>query len=341
MLTVVRHADRWRPAVRALNQRVKLKEGFGFFEDPTPAWLPPREGAAVFQEYFVAVESDGTARGGYVLKHERVLLRGTPESAACVRGPYSEGAVDGRQGHVVFAMIRDMVARQPHLYGWGLERRAATIVKLFRSFGWKSHATPFFIWVGLPFAGRAPSSGVGEFERCDNLAGFLAAADTVWERDAARYAFVSCRDGKTLADSFQSNPSVGSRLIMRNHGRVLGWASVAVGRVRQHRVLRSVPVGVIWDYFGAPEHAMAIVTAAHRYLIRAGAGVVLASACHADWIDAFRQRRFRTMSRSRHFLVSPALAAQLAPFERQASACFLTFADGEGEHGTLGRAMFG
>ncbi len=339
-LTLVPHAESWRTAVRALNERMRPKGGFGFFEQPVPDWLPPRAGARLRREYFVAVEADGTARGGYALKHEPASLLGSPTLVASVQGPYSEGAVDSRHARVVFTMIRDMIRRQPLLYGWGLERRASTIIKLFHTFGWRSHATPFLFWVGLPYAARDCRRVTPQGDRCEAVATLDACADAVWERCAPRYAFVVRRDGETLEEMYPSANRQFHRLIIRRGDHPIGWAIVGHRRFRRHPRLRFAHVGVIWDCFAAPEDAAAVIAAAHRYVIRQGAWIVLASASHAAWIAALRARRFRMGRTSRYFLVSPAFAAALDPFEQRAAECFLTFGDGESYQGTLGRAIF-
>lgn len=109
-------------------------------------------------------------------------------------------------------------------------------------------------------------------------------------------------------------------------------------------VCRTCSASRRWELFGitlAPEQADAIVAAAHTFLVRAGPAVILASACHADWIQAFRKRRFRNTRRSRHYRVSPSLAPALVPFKDRARECFFTFVDGQGRQGRLGNAMFG
>jgi len=118
-LTFAPHSEHWRDAVIDLNERMKPKGGWGFFVDPTPTWLPRTANCNSFREYVLAIENDATVRGGYVLKHESALIAGQQRTLACVQGPYSEGATDSRHAKHVFAMVRDMLQREPLLYGWG------------------------------------------------------------------------------------------------------------------------------------------------------------------------------------------------------------------------------
>jgi hypothetical protein len=341
-LRFVPHAERWREAVRALNARMARGGGPGFFVDPVPAWLPPAPGRTMYREYVLAV--DGTqARGGYVLKHEPALLGGRPETVASVQGPYSEGAVDPRHAGVVFAMVRDMLERRPLLYGWGLERREDSVLPLFRALGWRSHATPVLAWA--PGRARRTGPGPAAAERVTAEPATADAlgrvADELWERCAYRYAFAVRRDGHTLADLYPAANPRFRRLVVRGPaGRPAGWAVVGVRTLRGDPRVGTARVGVLWDFFGAPEDSSLVLAAARDHLASLGAELVVASAAHDAWIAALRGCGFTDRPERRHLLVSRPLAAAVG-FDRRAGACFLTFGDGENHLGRLGTAVFG
>ena len=330
-LRLVPHAEEWRGAVRSLNERVATKGGVGFFESPVPSWLPPAPGRAMFRQYFVAVDDAGEAHGGYVLKREPALVAGRPQTVASVQGPYSEGAVDPRYAGAVFAMVRDMLEREPLLYGWGLERRADTVLRLFHTLGWRSHATPLLLHSG---SGAEPGD-------CEEVDAFGDWADELWSRCAERYAFAVSRDRRTLNDLYPTSNERFRRLVVRRQGQVVGWALVGVRSFEKHPRFGTSRAGVLWDFFAAPEDAAPLILAAHRHLAGLGASVVLASASHAGWIEALQAAGFEIRPERRHFLVSRPLASALGPFERRAAECFLTFGDGESYLGPLGEAMFG
>jgi hypothetical protein len=333
-LRLVPHAEEWREAVRALNERVAPKGGAGFFEGPVPSWLPPAPGRSMFRQYFVAVDDAGEAHGGYVLKREPALVAGRPRTVASVQGPYSEGAVDPRYAGAVFAMVRDMLEREPLLYGWGLERRADTVLRLFHKLGWRSHATPLL----LLHAGSVAGPPAPE---CEEVAAFGDWADELWDRCAERYAFAVIRDRRTLNDLYPAANGRFRRLVVRRKGRVVGWALAGVRSFENHPRFGTSRAGVLWDFFAGPEDAAPLVAAARDHLLRLGAKVVLASASHAGWIEALQSAGFELRPERRHFLVSRPLAAALGPFEGRAAECFLTFGDGESYLGPLGEAMFG
>lgn len=336
-IRLVPHGEQWRAGVRALNERMAMANKFGFFESPVPGWLPPGPGAPTHREYIVAVDdTDGHVCGGYVLRHEPALVAGAQRLVASVQGPYSEGAVDPSRARVVFDMVRDMLHRQPLLYGWGLESRP-DVLRLFQTIGWRSHATPVLAWWGLPGLGGGRSEpGVV----CREEPSFGAWADEVWRRCGHRYAFVVARERRLLDLLYPPASRRFRRLVVRSGDAVLGWAVVGIRTFRRHPRLRSVRLGVLWDFFAAPESAGPVIAEAHRFLRRAGAWAALASTSHPAWIAALRRQGFRVRPERRHLLVSKPLAVALTPFDERVGEVFLTFGDAESHRGWLGQAMF-
>ncbi|GLY08376.1 hypothetical protein Acsp01_87550 [Actinoplanes sp. NBRC 101535] len=334
-IRVVTHEERWRPLVRAFNARMTAAGATGFFEDPVPDWLAPAPGSPTHRELFVALGADGEAHGGYVLRHERVLVGGAERSVGSVQGPYSEGAADSRHARTSFSIIKDMMRRQPRLYGWGLESRPE-MLDLFGMFRWRSTAGPTMVWWGPPALSprRLAPAGVRTSVEPD----FGDWTDTLWTRNAREYSFVAGRDAATMRAVYPPGDHGYHRLVVRRDGEVAGWVVTGIRRFRRHPRFRSLRVGVLWDAFAAPSDAGAVLSAAHAWLVRAGASVVLASFIDARWSEPLRQRGFRPRGRDRHFLMSPALAAEVA--EAGSERAFLTFGDAEGPCGALGQEFF-
>ncbi|WP_164466175.1 hypothetical protein [Actinoplanes teichomyceticus] len=328
------HEERWRPAVRAFNARMAAAGHSGFFESPTPDWLAPAPGSPTYRELFVALDGE-RAHGGYVLRHERALIAGAERDVASVQGPYSEGAADSRHARTSFALIQDMMRRRPRLYGWGLENRP-DMRELFGMFRWRSWASPTLVWWGVPVlrSRHRPPAGV----QVTVEPAFGDWADDLWRDAAPAYSFVTGRDAATLRAVYPPGDGDFHRLAVRRDGELIGWAVTGLRRFRRHPRFRSLRVGAIWDAFAAPRHAGTVLAAAHSRLARAGAMVVLASFADPRWSDQLRRAGFRPRGRDRHFLMSPALVAELG--EAGAERVFLTFGDAEGHRGTLGQALF-
>ncbi len=106
-IRVMPHAERWRPAVEALNTRMQAGGGPTLFVDPVPQWLPAAPGRAMYREYFVAVDELDEVRGGYVLKYEPTIIAGRPVTVASVQSvlrgrdrlPVLPGGDDDAAGH--------------------------------------------------------------------------------------------------------------------------------------------------------------------------------------------------------------------------------------------------
>ncbi len=333
------HDERWRPAVRAFNARMAAAGKTGFFEDPVPDWLAPVPDCPTHRELFVALGDDERAHGGYVLRHEAALIGGRPEQVASVQGPYSEGAADSRHARTSFALVKDMMRRRPRLYGWGLETRP-DMRELFGMFRWQSWASPTLVWWGVPLGRslRRGPPGVDVTVEPD----FGDWADAVRRDGGIDYSFVPGRDAATLNAVYPADDHGFHRLVVRRDDAVLGWAVVGIRRFVRHPRFRSLRVGVIWDAFGPVRHAAAVLGAAHTWLARAGAMVVLASFSDTQWSETLRRRGFRPRGNERHLLMSPVLAAELGRLaETGAGRPFLTFGDAEGHRGPLGQAIFG
>jgi hypothetical protein len=193
-IEVVPHRERWVEAVRAFNRRV-ASQGWGLDPSPVPRWLPPAPGRKVFREAFVAVEGGREVRGGYILKHQEFSFGGRILPAAAAQGPVSEGIADKRYAGVGLLLLRDMVARQPLIFGWGMGGRERPLPRLLRGLHWRMHESPLCLRVLnasnflrlLPFfrdskarrlAGRAlAASGLGPLAFA-SLQGLSAAAHT-------------------------------------------------------------------------------------------------------------------------------------------------------------------
>lgn len=150
-IQIVPHDARYRDAVDAFNSR--MRDGgssFGFYVDPVPRWIAPREGAPVWREYYLAVEDDAIVRAGYALKPQEWWVRGRPEVVCDSQGPFSEGAIDPRFGPLGLRIFRDMAKRQKHIYSWGHGGNEEVIVQLIQKLGWHLHPTSLALKVIRP-----------------------------------------------------------------------------------------------------------------------------------------------------------------------------------------------
>ena len=117
MLSVVPFTAEWSSRVREFNRRLVaggLDPDLQFPEEPKAEFATTPE-AAVYQEFFLAVEED-VVRGAYFLTHEPWSVEGETCMVANYRLPLSEGLVEAAYRGVSLVLVRDALQRQPLLY---------------------------------------------------------------------------------------------------------------------------------------------------------------------------------------------------------------------------------
>lgn len=153
-IRVVAHAPEWKPAVEAFNARMRAAGSrWGFYVDAEPTWLPKRrEDQASWREYWLCIEGEDTVRGGYALKPQRWLIRGTPEWVTDWQGPFTEGAINTRYAALGMRLVRDMLKKRPLLYSWGHGADETPLVQMVKALGWLVLPTPVAVRVVQPRA---------------------------------------------------------------------------------------------------------------------------------------------------------------------------------------------
>lgn len=141
------------PKVCEFNRRMHAGgTHWGWYESAVDDWLPPpREGATVWREHYLALEDGEQVRGAFALKPQEWWVRGERRTVTDWQGPVSEGLLDRKYASLGLRMIRDMLKRRPLLYSWGHGGEEAKMLQLLRSMKWETHATPFCLRVCHPF----------------------------------------------------------------------------------------------------------------------------------------------------------------------------------------------
>lgn len=234
-IEIVPHAVEKKDLVEAFNARMRdAGSRWGFYVDPVPKWVPPREGQKVHRELFLAIENGAACVGGYALKPQEWLLRGERRTVTDWQGPFSLGAVDNRYAALGLRLVRDMLKKQPLLYSWGHGGHDEPIIQMLTRMGWLMHETPFLFRVCRPnnflrknaLLREDPSralaqdvlalSGLGTIGvhlvhkalRMKSLKSFSATAeevphfepwaDTIWEQVSGKYSAIAVRDAATM-----------------------------------------------------------------------------------------------------------------------------------------------
>jgi hypothetical protein len=365
---IVPYAPRHVPLVRAFNQRLAAANStWAFYEEHRPDWLAPEpdQPRTVWREYFVAVENDQVARGGYCLKPQQFELNGRNVLIANWQGPVSEGEVDRRYALLALQMMRDMERRQPLLFAWGASERLS---ELLRRLGWRSAAMPFLLRVVRPvvflrhnaflrtsrqqrlaldlaaFTGLG-SAGIRLLQRAMLKGGHATAeavversfgewTDAIWQQSRHHYSMVALRDQQTQ-NALMSSERWPERTILRMvvQDRTIGWAAVRDTQMTNDRRFGDLRVGSIIDAFGTPDAARSIIRAASRFLEQRGVHMIAANLSHPDWITAARGSGFLMVPNRRLFAVSPSFSRAYPDFDKVIAGMHLTLIDGDGPRG--------
>jgi hypothetical protein len=319
---------------------MEAKGKWGFFSDPNPTWLSyVRDDQKPYRKYYVAIQDNEVARGGYVLKCESALINGQEKPIASVQGPYSESIIHGGLGHVVFVMIRDMLQREPRLYGWGLERRDKTIGTLFTCYGWSIRDTPLLLWSARNGAQARPTQAT-----CRRVAleVFETVVDDIWRKGAARYSFVVNRNAKTLGALYPMSNANVMRLMVERDGMPIGWLILGSRDFIDHSLFSTQRAAVLWDFFASPSNATDFVCAVLRYLDVNEITTIVVSTSSTAWIEAFTKNGFFPSPQyKRYWLYSPGIASDLCKEASVERDPFLTYADGDGWIGGVAKTFFG
>lgn len=370
-IQIVPHSAELSPAVHAFNLRMRAGGSpWGFYVDPAPDWIPPRDGQSVWREYYVAVEDGREVRGAFALKPQDWWIRGRVAVVTDWQGPFSEGAVDTRYATLGLRLLRDMLSKRPLLYSWGHGGNEQPVVQMLQRMGWLLHRTPFCLRVLHP--GRflrhnaylrgtrarrialdaLAFSGLGVVglhvmhaalriraarrfrAHAEEVPRFEAWADELWVRCRDRYAALAVRDAASMNALAPQNgwPAV-RRLKVVRAAQTVGWALVMDTAMRGDARFGELRVGSIVDCFADPADAGDVVAASTAFLARRGVDIVASNQSHPLWARSFGENGYVVLADRRLFAASPELRKALDPFVETAAGLHLTNMDGHGPHG--------
>ncbi len=311
------------PEVTRFNER--LKAGgipHQFPTSPLLEWLPKAAGSSLFREPFLAVDSGGHVRGGYVLKHHDAWIGGRMVSIADIQLPISEGAISRCYALVGPHLLLDALKRQPRLYGLGIGGNREPLARLLRAAKWNLHEVPFFFRVVHPYrflrkmgfmrnsASRRfffdlfAFSGLGWLgaktlqslrrrrpkdypsATAETIGEFDDWATMLWDAYKGEYGMASVRDAATLRTLYPPDEERFIRIRVISRGETIGWAVLLGTQHTRHVSFGDVRLGSIVDCFASPAAAGAVVACATRVLEKLGVDLIVSNQSHAAWCAA-------------------------------------------------------
>ncbi len=372
-IRVVPHSSEHTDAVIAFN--VRMREGgskWGFYPDPEPDWIPHSEGASTWREYHLAVDDDGTVRGGYALKPQEWLIAGERHWVTDWQGPFTEAAIDVKYSPLMLKLMRGMLKDHPLLFSLGHGGTDEPIVDLLRKMGWTLWGVPFVFHINRPFRflrlnrylrgtplrrvalDLLAFTGLGwlgikalqgwhklrhraQGQRLETreVSEFGDWADALWASCEDAYACLAVRDRAMMNALMPATGWPGGiRLQMCNpEGQCLGWVIVHDKTFADDPRFGTLRVGLITDCFAHPDHAGAVAAAAHAYLRSRKVDMIFANLSHSAWTEALQSCGYTRLENRRIFALSPALHTQLSATNDIRDGLHLTNMDGHGPHG--------
>jgi hypothetical protein len=355
------------PEVQAFNRRLAQKGiDFQFPESPESTWLPRRDSIPLFQEHYVAV--DGSAvRGGYILKPQAFAVRGDVRMITNIQLPLSEGIIDPRYGMLGVQLLKDALARQPLLFGLGLGGEEQPFPRLLKILKWRLVSCPFYFRVTRPFRflreivylrrqrsrrilldtlaftglgwlslkavhhGKDWLRGRGSTATTSRMVSeFSHWADDLWERSKDAYILIAVRTAAILNTLYPAHNKRFLRLQVLRQDEPVGWAVLMDTALTNHKQFGNLRLGSLVDCLALPGYEHDVVRAATRLLLERGVDLIVSNQLHRAWGKALECSGFLSGPSNFLFVVSPALAALLDPFEATADQFHMTRGDGDG-----------
>jgi hypothetical protein len=358
------------PAVRAFNVRLANaapdpnRYSSRFPESPVPAWLPPREGRPIWQEFYVARDEDGEVRGAYILKRQPVLVRGEVRELATYQLPISEGIIHPAYAVVGVRLLRDASRRCPWLWGLGGGLHNP-IGRFLVAAGWKAHPVPFHFRIvhpgpflrniqalrtsmvlrtildglrvsGVGWAGISSITALRTTHRpapglqVETVPAFGPWADGLWERCSGAYSFASVRNLEVLDALYPPSHGRFTRLRVGRGQETLGWAVLLNTVMEGNKYFGDMKVGTLVDCLARPEDAADVITAARLELEAQGADLIVSNQASRKWCCGLRRNGFFEGTSNFPFLASKPVAGLLDPLEAFAPDFHLNRGDGDG-----------
>ncbi|MBV9621638.1 MAG: hypothetical protein JO341_11530 [Gammaproteobacteria bacterium] len=327
MIEIARFARGDDIRLRAFNARLAAS-GFRLPTTPEELSTPAEPGAGPWTDLWVAHVA-GTVRGGYLLKHETLWLRGKTTPIGNFQLPLSEGILDRRFAAVGLALAQHAQRQADALYSLGMGDVARPLPKLLARLGWRVEPVPFYFRIlnggavarhlrafdstaarralrrSLAASGLA-SAGAWAWRVAARLAGprrerglrlvavdrFDERVDEVQSQCLAAYPALLDRRAVALNIKFPAGDPRLLRFLLKSEGRVAGWLVLSCNLLRDHKQFGDLRLGCLVDGLCAPHQVAAAVWLASRELAAAGVDLIVSNQAHRAWRRGLRANLF-------------------------------------------------
>jgi hypothetical protein len=343
--------ERFRPEdeadIREFNARIAANDGgFTFPTHPRELGVPASAGARLWTEMWVA-RDELAVRGGFLLKHERLLNNGSEVPVGNFQLPLSEGIVDRRFAMVGLSLLQRASKESTALYSLGMGSLSRPLPRLLARRGWLVEEVPFFFRVirGTRFAKNLRTLQTSpkhrSLMRLARVTGAAAIGAMAW-RAAARAArlkaclrqslrFVAVRSFDERVDriAYSCRPSYTAlldrssealnvkfpagderlhRFLVEARGEPIGWLVLGFSRLQDHKQFGALKLGSIVDGLVEPSWLELAIAISAKKLTAMGADLIVSNQSHKTWQRALSRNLFARGPTNFIFARSPGFA---------------------------------
>ena len=313
---------------------------------PGEAFAP--ESYFVFRRQLLLLEGE-EVRGGILLQHHRLSLRGVEQSFCWFQLPLTEGLIDPTYASAAMTILKNALRHQPFAMGLGVGSMQETWAQLLVRTGWGHRPVPFFFYPlhparvavelrylkskpGLHLAARvAAYSGIASAAgalrgiprhvrlaradaECIPTPDFDTWADQVYRRAAPQYGVMANRQAATLRVLYPPGDQRYIRLRVRSRaGEELGWIMLVHARMQENKYFGNLHVGTLVNGCCELRHVRSVLLAGFRELAALNVDLVVCNWSHHSWVEATRSIGFFSGPSNFFFFTSPAARKALDP----------------------------
>ena len=332
MISIERFVPEDEPDIRAFNAR--LAAGGETFQFPTNLEglaIPANPHAPLWTEMWIA-RDESTVRGGFLLKHERLLTRDGDIEIGNYQLPLSEGIVDRRFAIVGLSLTQRAMKELNPLYSLGMGSLARPLPRLLARLGWLVEEVPFFFRVvrGRAFARNiralqtsrnrrllltalrvsgAASFGASTWRLAAHIAGaranarpsmrlvpvpnFDQRADRILAATRPQYVALLDRGTGALNIKFPPTDTRLHRFMVETARQAVGWLVLTMNDLKDHKQFGDMRLGCIVDGLLDPRAVQPAIALASSTLTELGADLLVSNQSHRAWQQALGQNLFR------------------------------------------------
>jgi hypothetical protein len=329
MISIARFVPEDEPDIRAFNAR--LAAGGETFQFPTHLGglaIPRNSSAPLWTEMWVA-RDETAVRGGFLLKHERLITQDGDIEIGNYQLPLSEGIIDRRFAIVGLSLTQRAMKELGPLYSLGMGSLTRPLPRLLTRLGWLVEEIPFFFRVlnGTAFArniralqtsrkrrllltalrlsgtaslgartwqlaARVAGGNAAQDMRLVPVASFDQRADQVLAVTRSNYLAMLDRSSEALKLRFPPTDSRLHRVMVEAGGDTLGWLVLTINELRNHKQFGNLRLGCIVDGLLEPRLVQPAITLAANRLSDLGADLLVSNQSHRAWQQALGRNLF-------------------------------------------------